>query len=73
MQPRATTDLWQHSGGPLGIVAYLPAQEARWKTIYRAVGRALITHRYQRDTTDWIDNDLADELLELFAAQFHRV
>ena len=60
---------WWHSGGPLDIVAFLPSIDFSSAKRARAAIRATILAHHRSGSTDWINDELARDIIALFASR----
>ena len=58
-------EFWLHADCPMDILAFLPSSGAGARERARSAVRALISARYRRGTTEWINDELADDLIAL--------
>jgi hypothetical protein len=62
-------DFWRHTGGPLDIVAFLPAYRSHATARWRAALCALIGERLGTPAGDRINELLADDIMALLNAR----
>jgi len=59
------TGFWQHVGGPLDIVAFLPSYATQTTAHWRSAVRTMIGQRLGREFDDRINEGLADDIVAL--------
>jgi hypothetical protein len=58
-------NFWHHTGGPLDIVAFLPAYRSRAAARWRAALCSMISDRFGTETDDRTNELLADDIMAL--------
>ncbi len=59
------TGFWQHAGGPLDIVAFLPSYGPQSNAQWRAAVRTMIGQRLGTECDERINEGLADDIIAL--------